>query len=133
MGNCVSRFQLIQSTSECHSEKRGVTSELPSCPALPIQEPTQSFWAFPPSSIATHVSSDNFPTHADVGEQLFLEALLCPCLLACHLIVIIGSGISGASFARTLLDIDQERDDNSGPLSIVMLEAQETCSGATGR
>ncbi|KAG6369806.1 FAD dependent oxidoreductase-domain-containing protein [Boletus reticuloceps] len=113
MGNCISRFQLVQSTDEGHSEKCGNASGLPSCSVFPIQEPTQSFWTFPPSSIATHVSSDNFPTHADV--------------------VIIGSGISGASFARTLLGFSQERDDNSDPLSVVMLEAQETCSGATGR
>lgn len=133
MGNCFSRFQLVQSTNNGRSEKRGVTSELPPCPALPIQEPTQSFWTFPPSSIATHASSGDFPTYADIGERLFLGALLYPSSLVCHLIVIIGSGISGASFARTLLDIDQEREDNSGPLSVVMLEAQETCSGATGR
>lgn len=55
------------------------------------------------------------------------------CSFTSHLVVIIGSGISGASFARTLLDIDQERNHDSDPLSIVMLEAQETCSGATGR
>ena len=60
-------------------------------------------------------------------------ALKRSCIHAHRLTVIIGSGISGASFARTLLDIDQERDDNSDPLSVVMLEAQETCSGATGR
>lgn len=73
MGNYVSRLPLLQSsTSEGHSEKRGVTSELPPCPAFPIQEPTQSFWTFPPSSISTHTSNDKFPTHADVGE--------CPCL-----------------------------------------------------
>ncbi|KAF8555922.1 DAO-domain-containing protein [Imleria badia] len=113
MGNYVSRFQVIQSTSEGYSEKCGVASRPPPCPVFPIQEPTQSFWTFPPSSIATHVSSNNFPTHADV--------------------VIIGSGISGASFARTLLKIDQQRNDNSDPLSVVMLEAQEACSGATGR
>ncbi|KAH0838765.1 hypothetical protein J3R83DRAFT_7140 [Lanmaoa asiatica] len=132
MGNCVSRFQLFQSTSEGHSEKRGITSELPPCPAFPIQEPTQSFWAFPPSSIATHSSSDSFPTHADVGEYLCL-GMLYSCSIRRHLVVIIGSGISGASFARTLLDIDQERNDNSDSLNVVMLEAQDTCSGATGR
>jgi len=47
--------------------------------------------------------------------------------------VIIGSGISGASFARTLLGIDQQRDGEGKPLTVVMLEAHETCSGASGR
>ncbi|KIJ60575.1 hypothetical protein HYDPIDRAFT_46094, partial [Hydnomerulius pinastri MD-312] len=82
-------------------------------PTLPFQEPTQSFWTYPPSSIATYTSQDSLPTHADI--------------------VVIGSGISSASFARTLLEVDQERDDASRPLHVVMLEAQETCSGATGR
>lgn len=132
MGNCVSHFQLVQ--SQGRSDKRGVTSELPSCPALPIREPTQSYWTFPPSPIANHVSSDKFPAHADVGEpSRVLGTRSYPCSLGRLLIVIIGSGISGASFARTLLDIDQERNYNSDPLSVVMLEAQETCSGATGR
>jgi glycine/D-amino acid oxidase-like deaminating enzyme len=40
--------------------------------------------------------------------------------------VIIGSGISGASFARTLLE-------RGSGLHVVMLEAQDVCSGATGR
>ncbi|KAF8439383.1 hypothetical protein L210DRAFT_2214395 [Boletus edulis BED1] len=78
MGNCISRFQLVQSTDAGHSKKRGNALGLPSCPVFPIQEPTQSFWTFPPSSIATHVSSDNFPTHADVGEHpLSRSAPIC--------------------------------------------------------
>ncbi|KAG9310367.1 hypothetical protein JVU11DRAFT_9500 [Chiua virens] len=48
-------------------------------------------------------------------------------------VVIIGSGLSGASFARTLLDLDDEGEDDAKPLKVVMLEAQDTCSGATGR
>ncbi|KAG6333659.1 hypothetical protein ID866_5429 [Astraeus odoratus] len=48
-------------------------------------------------------------------------------------VVVIGSGISGASFARTLLDLDQQRESEGKPLTVVMLEARETCSGATGR
>ncbi|KIJ21260.1 hypothetical protein PAXINDRAFT_64511 [Paxillus involutus ATCC 200175] len=113
MGNCVSRHQQTGITTEGYSEKHGVVPDLSPCSAIPIEEPTQSFWTYPPSSIATHTSRDSFPTHADV--------------------VIIGSGITGASFARTLLDFDQERHGGTGPLSVVMLEAQETCSGATGR
>ncbi|KIK81486.1 hypothetical protein PAXRUDRAFT_754602 [Paxillus rubicundulus Ve08.2h10] len=113
MGNCVSLHQQTGITPERYSEKRSVIPDLSPCPAVPINEPTQSFWTYPPSSIATHTSRDTFPTHADI--------------------VIIGSGITGASFARTLLDIDQERHGGTGPVSVVMLEAQETCSGATGR
>lgn len=133
MGNCVSIFQSTRATSQDHSEKHSTSSGLLPCPALPIQEPTQSFWTFPPAPIATYHSSDDFPSHADVSEYLDLGSSCIYCSLVCHLPVIIGSGISGASFARTLLAIDQERNDNSDPLSVVMLEAQETCSGATGR
>ena len=134
MGNCVSRFQPARGTGQDHSAKKGgAASELPSCPVFPIQEPTQSFWTFPPSSIATHVSSDNFPTHADVGECSLFDNVRGYMLSHVPLIAIIGSGISGASFARTLLDIDQERNGSTDPLSVIMLEAQETCSGATGR
>ena len=43
-------------------------------------------------------------------------------------IVIVGSGITGASAARFLAE-----DDRAKGLSIVMLEAREACWGATGR
>ncbi|KAH7884108.1 FAD dependent oxidoreductase-domain-containing protein [Phlebopus sp. FC_14] len=112
MGNCVSRPQLSTSLDRL-SEKGESARTAALCPSFPIQEPTQSFWTYPPSSIATYTSYDSLPSYADI--------------------VIIGSGISGASFARTVLDIDQERDNASSPLSVIMLEAQETCSGATGR
>lgn len=60
----------------------------------------------PPFSMATHESQQNLPSHADV--------------------VIIGSGISGASFARTLLE-------RRAGLHVVMLEARDVCAGASGR
>ncbi|KAL4071211.1 FAD dependent oxidoreductase-domain-containing protein [Scleroderma yunnanense] len=105
MGTCLSRIHHTESPDE----DAGLA-----CPGLPIQEPTQSFWTYPPSSIAAHVSQNTPPPYADV--------------------VIIGSGISGASFARTLLGMDQQRDISEGkPLTVVMLEAHETCSGASGR
>ncbi|KAF9235862.1 FAD dependent oxidoreductase-domain-containing protein [Melanogaster broomeanus] len=114
MGNCISRHPQTGSTQEGYSDKHVVSPELSPCPSFPIKEPTQSFWTYPKSCIATHNSCDNFPTHADV--------------------VIIGSGISGASFARTLLDIDLDQEgEGASRLNVVMLEAQETCSGATGR
>jgi len=43
-------------------------------------------------------------------------------------IVIIGSGITGASVARYLAE-----DDRTKGLSVVMLEARQACWGATGR
>ncbi len=73
-------------------------------PGLPVQNPTKPFWMDVPSPIASHRPAV-FPGYADV--------------------VIIGSGITGTSVARTLV--------TQSPLNVVMLEARETCSGATGR
>ena len=75
-------------------------------PGLPLPDPTRSFWHDTLSPIATHVP-DVLPSYADV--------------------VIIGSGITGASTARTLIR-EGDRD-----LSVLMLEARDACSGATGR
>lgn len=75
-------------------------------PGLPHANPTQSYWQEPPSAIADHHSTPTLPTHTDY--------------------IILGSGISGASIAHHL----QTRKPTS---SILMLEARQTCSGATGR
>jgi FAD dependent oxidoreductase len=72
---------------------------------LPVETPTESFWQCPPDEIAKLRSSE-LPAEADV--------------------VIVGSGITGAAVAWGLLnDNDKER--------ILMLEARDACSGATGR
>lgn len=76
---------------------------------LPRDSPTQSYWQDPPDKeIADLRTTEELPARADV--------------------VIIGSGISGAAAAWNLL-----QDDNSPSPSIVMLEARQACSGATGR
>lgn len=75
-------------------------------PTLPRPDPTISGWQDPPDAIANLQSTVELPETADV--------------------VIIGSGISGASIALGLLDA------NKG-LNVVMLEARRACSGATGR
>ena len=77
-------------------------------PGLPLPNPTPSFWCYPPSPIATHASQ--LPTYADF--------------------VIIGSGITGTSLARKLLDTLHGDGHN---VKVLMLEAREVCSGATGR
>ena len=77
------------------------------CP-LPSESPTKSFWHKDPSPLLLgHRSTRNIPVDADV--------------------VIVGSGITGASIAHYLL--------NKAPpdLKVVMLEAREACWGATGR
>ncbi|KAJ3864158.1 FAD dependent oxidoreductase [Lentinula novae-zelandiae] len=79
-------------------------------PGIPRPSPTRSYWAVPPSNISQWGAQDVLPEKADI--------------------VIIGSGITGASIARTLL---RELGENSSDVRIVMLEAREVCSGATAR
>ncbi|OTB09447.1 hypothetical protein M426DRAFT_70712 [Hypoxylon sp. CI-4A] len=72
---------------------------------LPRANPTQSYWQLEPDGIADLRSTDSLPDNADT--------------------VIIGSGITGAAVAFNLL--------SNGARNIVMLEARQACSGATGR
>lgn len=73
--------------------------------SLPRANPTLSYWQDPPDEIADLRSTEVLPESADV--------------------VIIGSGITGAAVAWNLLQ--------KGKQNIVMLEARQACSGATGR
>lgn len=76
---------------------------------LPCPNSSGSFWHSEPSPfLLKHRTSSNLPTTADV--------------------VIIGSGITGASAARFLAE-----DPRAASLKVVMLEAREACWGATGR
>ena len=82
-------------------------TRLQQSPGLPVSHPTASFWHDHPSPIADHTPPEGrFPQYADV--------------------VIIGSGITGTSVARVLID-------SAKGLKVAMLEARATCSGATGR
>lgn len=70
------------------------------------QGPTISYWQDPPSDIANHRTTSDLPATADY--------------------IIVGSGISGACIAYNLL--------TKQPTSkILLLEARQACSGATGR
>ncbi|KAG9902987.1 FAD dependent oxidoreductase, partial [Aureobasidium melanogenum] len=73
---------------------------------LPLPNPTTSYWQDPPDEIANLQTTKELPKYADY--------------------VIIGSGISGAAIAYNLI----KKKPNS---SILMLEARQACSGATGR
>ncbi|PWY87964.1 DAO-domain-containing protein [Aspergillus sclerotioniger CBS 115572] len=82
-----------------------------SAPIHPIKNPSTSFWQQrPPFPELVDIQSPSLPDHADI--------------------VIIGSGISGASIAYTLLTQSSAESDG---LKVVLLEARELCSGATGR
>ncbi|KAH7323557.1 FAD dependent oxidoreductase [Rhexocercosporidium sp. MPI-PUGE-AT-0058] len=91
--------------------------------ALPRSNPTTSYWQDPPDAqVSDYLSSPTVPETADV--------------------VIIGSGITGAGIAWNLLNGDDDSPKGSGSGNkmgekkkekIVMLEARQACSGATGR
>ncbi|KAI1777475.1 FAD dependent oxidoreductase [Hypoxylon cercidicola] len=72
---------------------------------LPRDNPTQSYWQIEPDEIADLRSTAALPDRADT--------------------IIIGSGITGAAVAFNLL--------SNGARDVVMLEARQACSGATGR
>ena len=76
---------------------------------LPCPNSSASFWHSQPNKfLLNHCTTANLPSTADI--------------------VIIGSGITGASIARYLSD-----SPRSSTLTILILEAREACWGATGR
>ncbi|KAJ7817054.1 FAD dependent oxidoreductase [Mycena olivaceomarginata] len=86
--------------------------------SFPVPNPTRSFWIDSPDAnpLAAEGSDGPFTGDADI--------------------CIIGSGITGVSAAYHLALAaergDLPRADNSGPLRVVILEARDFCSGATG-
>lgn len=78
---------------------------------FPVADAVPSYWRKEVGPIDNHRSTETLPTHADI--------------------VIIGSGYAGASIAHHLIE-ESGRRGNSIP-SILILEAREACSGATGR
>jgi glycine/D-amino acid oxidase-like deaminating enzyme len=73
--------------------------------SLPRENPTRSYWHFDIDEIADLRSTESLPNEADT--------------------VIIGSGITGAGVAFNLL--------SNGSRNVLMVEARQACSGATGR
>jgi FAD dependent oxidoreductase len=78
-------------------------------PGIPQLNASIPYWTIPLSPIARQGYDAPLPLDADI--------------------VIIGSGITGTSVAKALL----EQDRGTEPLKIVMLDARDACSGATGR
>ncbi|KAH7025170.1 FAD dependent oxidoreductase [Microdochium trichocladiopsis] len=73
----------------------------------PVPNSTQPFWRTELHELDNHRSTKDLPAEADI--------------------VIIGAGFSGAALAHYI------HEDNASPPSVVILEAREACSGATGR
>ena len=75
-------------------------------PTLPVPNPTRSYWhTTHPNPLVSHRTTPTLPSTAPV--------------------IVIGSGISGAFCARELAA--------QGIKDILVLEARDICSGATGR
>lgn len=83
-------------------------------PGIPSRVSTESFWLKDPHPTLHKMQSSTLPERAEV--------------------VIIGSGITGTSVAKTLLEhIKHPQGNSSNEPLVVLLEAREICSGATGR
>lgn len=80
-------------------------------PLLPVSNPTLSYWRSEPHRLDSHRSTEQLPDTCDVA--------------------IIGAGFSGVSVAYNLSSKDYNAE--SPPPSILLLEARQVCSGATGR
>jgi len=84
-----------------------LSDRISSTPGIPVQNPSVPYWSVPNSPIAQHGADKELPEDVHV--------------------VIIGSGITGASIAKTILE------NTKSPIRLVMLEARDACSGASGR
>ncbi|KAL0948910.1 hypothetical protein HGRIS_009019 [Hohenbuehelia grisea] len=114
MGSVLSRIRLAVRSAHKSSEAYDTLLErIAQSPGTPSNTTSQSYWSIPPSGLAQHGSSSVLPSQTDV--------------------VIIGSGITGAAIARTLLNHDSKYGVKERPLRVVMLEARDCCSGATSR
>lgn len=76
---------------------------------LPVKEATLPFWRTQLHELDSHRSTDKLPPECDL--------------------VVIGAGYAGVSTLHHLLNSDNAPD----PSRVVMLEAREACSGASGR
>ncbi|TDZ34528.1 putative oxidoreductase OrdL [Colletotrichum spinosum] len=78
---------------------------------LPVPNSTTSFWRSDPHPLDNHRSTPELPSEVDVA--------------------VIGAGYAGVSTVYHMLDICKTR--GTPPPRVVILEARQACSGATGR
>ncbi|KAI1613845.1 FAD dependent oxidoreductase [Exophiala viscosa] len=79
-------------------------------PQLPRQNPSVSFWQLPPHPTLSEVQSEELPEATDYA--------------------ILGSGVTGCSITKTLLEASAQSSKAS---SVTIFEARTLTSGATGR
>lgn len=78
---------------------------------LPSKASSSSFWHTEPKLLG-HRTTETLPSKVDI--------------------VVIGSGISGASVVHHIFE-SNENGENAKKPSVLVLEAREVCWGATGR
>ncbi|KAF7437327.1 hypothetical protein PC9H_004166 [Pleurotus ostreatus] len=133
MGSILSRVRLaarvLQDLSAKYDE---VAMKVAESPGLPVINTSTPYWAIPPAPIACHGAKDPIPP-LQPGKATERSEAYVGCSDAD--VVIIGSGVTGAAVARTLLDWDAQRVREHGgpPIRVIMLEARDACSGATAR
>lgn len=92
--------------------KRFLLDQVKQDPGLPRSHPTTSFWQVPPHPTLANKQSSQLPARTDVA--------------------IIGSGVTGCSVAKHILDISaQSASENA--MTVTVFEARTLVSGATGR
>jgi len=80
--------------------------------SLPSADSSSSFWHTEPKLLG-HRTTESLPQQVDI--------------------VVIGSGISGASVVHHIFNDTENKADAKKKPSVLVLEAREVCWGATGR
>lgn len=108
---------LIEVVTSLNAEFSALRARISQSPGIPGLNPTMSFWEQdPPYPYLVNKQSPVLPTKAEI--------------------VIIGSGITGAAVAKTILEEwagGQAGNGAEDGRKVVVLEARQFCSGATGR
>ncbi|OQE30682.1 hypothetical protein PENFLA_c002G10868 [Penicillium flavigenum] len=103
---------ILTDPSVSASARQQALNRIHSDPGVPQSSTTSSFWTLGQHNFSQGAAKP-LPKEADV--------------------VIIGSGITGAAIARTLLQNRASKPSSTSHPSVVMLEARTVCTGATGR
>ena len=103
---------LLKTLSRLNADFQPVLRRLKNDPGLPTPQPTAPYWLLEPL----------FPALVTKQSPVFLTEVD---------VVVIGSGITSAAIARTILQEWERKGERSKKLAV--LEARELCSGATGR
>ncbi|KAK1238084.1 hypothetical protein MKX08_002663 [Trichoderma sp. CBMAI-0020] len=110
-GGITTITSVIRTLSALNAKYQSLLQRIHAGLFMPVANPTVSYW----------MQNPPFPEMCDIQGDLPEEAD----------VVIIGSGITGAAAAKTVLELSSS-SSKSG-LKVVVLEARQLCSGATAR